>query len=325
MKRISVILSVFLFVTVILLNCTAACAASAAAETPERTTALSAHCATVGEGQELMRNRKLFHEQINEKEMAFLLQKKGGTLEEYIVFSAEQVLAFTPEEEQQINETMIWLQNQLEKHGLKLPDPGPITFVKTTGQEASGAAGYTSGGSVFLADAAFSRESFRDIIVHEISHCLSRLFPEYRQALYSLIHFTVLDHEIDIPQDIRDQIIANPDVEHHNSTATFTINGEKTECYLLFLSDSVFEKPGDDFFDGMYTGIVPTDGSKIYRTDEVEDFWDIVGRNTEYAEDPEEIMASNFALAMLHLDDGYDSYPNPEILEGIVSYLKAAD
>ena len=68
------------------------------------------------------------------------------------------------------------------------------------------------------------------------------------------------------------QVIANPDVEHHNSCAAFTIDGEKKDCYLLFLTDAVFENPGDHFFTGMYTGIVPLDGSRIYRAEEVPDF-----------------------------------------------------
>ena len=132
----------------------------------------------------------------------------------------------------------------------------------------------------------------------------------------------MLDQDIELPEEIRKQIIANPDVEHHNSYATFTIGGEKKDCYLLFLTDSVFEKEGDTFFSGMYSGVVPLDGSKVYRTDEVDDFWDIVGRNTDYAEDPEEVMATNFSYAICNLDKGYGDFKSPEILEGIVNYLK---
>ena len=55
--------------------------------------------------------------------------------------------------------------------------------------------------------------------------------------------------------------------------------------------------------------------------DDVPDFWDVVGRNTEYTEDPEEIMADNFACAILYLDEGYDSFDNPEILQGVIDYL----
>ena len=145
---------------------------------------------------------------------------------------------------------------------------------------------------------------------------------ETRKVLYSLIHFRVLDENIDIPREIMDVIIASPDVEHHNSTVVFTIGGKKAECYLVFLTDTVFEKPGDMFFTGMYTGIVPLGETRIYRAEEVEDFWDVAGRNTNYAEDPEKIMAENFAFAVEKLDNPEAAYKNPEILEGVLDYLK---
>lgn len=322
MKRILTVLTVF----VLLLGLSAAYAESAPLETPW-TTKITARFATVEEGKRLMRERTLFHNQISEQMLPFFLQKKGGTLEEYIEYSEAQVMEFTPEEMQRVNDTMDWLTAQLEKHGLMLPDPGEIMFVKSTCQETLGAAGYTSEGNIFLAwfvytPQYYTDEMFRELVVHELSHCLSRQYPEYQEALYSLIHFTLLDQDIEVPEEIRNQIIANPDVEHHNSCATFTINGEKKDCYLVFLTDSVFEKPGDTFFSGMYSGIVPLDGSRIYRVEEVEDFWDVVGRNTDYVEDPEEAMATNFAYAITNLDHGYEGYANPEILEGIIDYLK---
>jgi len=102
-----------------------------------------------------MRERSLFHEQITENTMGFFLQRKGGTIEDYIEYSAEQVLAFTPEEEQRITDVFAWLQDLLERNGLQLPDPGPVTFVKSTCEETLGAAAYTSEGAVFLASLAF--------------------------------------------------------------------------------------------------------------------------------------------------------------------------
>ena len=33
-------------------------------------------------------------------------------------------------------------------------------------------------------------------------------------------------------------------------------------------------------------------------------------------------MATNFALALTRLDEGYDGIKNPEILEGIIDFLK---
>ena len=322
-KRIACFLAVVMLGTMLF----AGCSAETAVEETAWTTKLTARFATVEEGRQLMRDRTLFHGQITDSTLDFFLQRKGGTLEEYIEYSADQVMEFTPEEEKRVNDTLAWLQDVLERNGLQLPDPGEITFVKSTTYEALGSAGYTSAGTVYLGWFVYSPEyypddMFRQVVVHEISHCLSRLFPEYRQALYSLIHFTVLDHDFDIPEEIRSRIIANPDVEHHDSYATFTIGGEKKDCYLVFLTDNVFEKAGDTFFEGMYSGVVPLDGSAVYRVEEVEDFWDLVGRNTDYVEDPEEAMATNFAYAIMNLDTGYAEFASPEILEGIVEYLK---
>ena len=69
------------------------CAAHAetAAEIP-KTTKLTVRFADVEEGKSLMRGRTLFHDQITEGTMAFFLQRKGGTLQEYIEYSDEQVL-----------------------------------------------------------------------------------------------------------------------------------------------------------------------------------------------------------------------------------------
>ena len=312
--------------SVLLLFCAAACAETAPAETVW-TTKLTALCADVPEGQELIRGRNLYHGQINRLTLDFLLQKKGGTLEEYIEYSALQVLPFTPEEEKRVGDTMEWLSAFLESHGLKLPDPGTITFVKTTGKEELGATGYTSEGVIFLNQDAFSPSeppdyNFHLIVLHELSHCLSRLFPEYRQAMYSLIHFTVLDHDIEIPKEIFERIIANPDVERHNSVATFTIGGEKKECYIITLSDGVFEKEGDNFLLGMHPGIVPMGMTAVYTKEEVEDFWTVFGENTTYVIDPEEAAANSFAFALMTLDEGYGRFRNPEILEGVIAYLR---
>ena len=79
------------------------------------------------------------------------------------------------------------------------------------------------------------------------------------------------------------------------------------------------EKIPDD-----YDWFVPLGESAAYRTEDVADFWDVVGNNTNYyAADPEEIIAENFVDAIFFLDDGYDMFGNPEILQGIVDYLKA--
>ena len=169
MKRIiSILISL-----VLLLSMVASYAETIQTEETGWTTTITGHFATVEEARAQMRGRTLYHAQINEGNLAFLLQKKGGTLDEYIDYATEQVLPFTEEDEKAISETLEWLRQQLESHGLKLPDPGAITFIKTTGQEALGSAGYTSGGCVFLTEKAFEyigKPFFHEIVTHEIFH-----------------------------------------------------------------------------------------------------------------------------------------------------------
>jgi hypothetical protein len=87
--------------------------------------------------------------------------------------------------------------------------------------------------------------------------------------------------------------------------------------------DDVFEKEGDSFFGNAYTGVVPLGEDVICRAEDVKDFWEVVGENTDYTDDPEEIMADNFAYAIMDLDIGYEERnKSPEILEGIRKYLK---
>ena len=56
-----------------------------------------------------------------------------------------------------------------------------------------------------------------------------------RQKMYAQIGFTVMDHDITFPEAISKRMIINPDVEHIDNYATFTINGEKRRCELIVL------------------------------------------------------------------------------------------
>lgn len=62
-----------------------------------------------------MHDRTLFHDQITESILPFFLQKKGGTLEDYIAYSEAQVMEFTSEEEKRVLDALDWLRDKLEE------------------------------------------------------------------------------------------------------------------------------------------------------------------------------------------------------------------
>ena len=38
------------------------------------------------------------------------------------------------------------------------------------------------------------------LLCHEMFHCLTRCNPEFREEMYSLINFTVVDHDFELPE-----------------------------------------------------------------------------------------------------------------------------
>lgn len=272
-----------------------------------------------------------YYSEISQKSLDFMTQKKDATVEEYRKYSMDQAQDFTDEEKALLDDVFANINKKMDDAGLEFPESLSITVAKTTMNEALGAAGYTHDTTVFLCGSFIDdfidvedRAKLIAMMTHEIFHCMTRQYPQFRKDMYSIINFTVNDEEFEIPNHVAEILIANPDVRAHDSYATFTINGEKKDCYLVFLSKDVFEKPGDTFFDNMYTGLVNIKDGTLYSYEEAEDFYKVMGENTYYNEDPEECLATNFSYAVTYGMEGLtgEGYPTPEIIENIIEYLK---
>ncbi len=280
-----------------------------------------------------LRGLDTYYDNISMKCLQFFMQEKDADVGRYIEYSAAQARDFTEAERKLLDRTVESIENKLDAAGMHLPENKTLSFAKTTMREASGAGGYTHGTTVFLSESrleawAENEESYKytaeTVVAHELFHCLTRNNPEFRRAMYSFIGFTVTDADFDIPEYVREQMIANPDVGHHDSYAAFTVNGEKKDCYLVFLSENDFEKPGDSFFEGMYTGLVDIEDGTLYSYTDASDFYTVLGENTDYCEDPEECMATNFSYAVTFGMNGPDGqgYKTPEIIRNIIAYMQ---
>ena len=68
--------------------------------------------------------------------------------------------------------------------------------------------------------------------------------------------------------------------------------------------------------------LVPIDAlDTYYLVEEASDFWDVVGRNTDYVTAPEECMADNFGNALVYGLDGKE-YQTPELIANIINALR---
>lgn len=287
------------------------------------------------EGMELMRSNTEYYSQVTQNDIDFRLQKEGGTTDDLIEASTIEVTEFTKFEKRFITSRIRNMEKTLDKCGYVLPQIDEIVFIKTGMSVEGTASGYTHGTQIYLSSAnvAFNSLLFflpecseltDQLLWHELFHCLTRCNPEFREQMYSLIHFTVTDHDFEIPPSVMEYYISNPDVEHHNSYATFIIDGQETDCFAVFITTKHYNEAQSDFFSCGTTALVPIDGSDTYYTPEqASNFDEIFGTNTGYVIDPEECMADNFAYAMTYGIEGRDGngYPNPEIIQGIIDIM----
>ena len=282
--------------------------------------------ADADEAAKLLLGNRDYYESMNQNDLNFRMQKLGATLEELEAFAAGQTLDYTDDEKAAVDDAMALIEAACTERGYHLPATDGIVFCKTTMAEEYDADGYTHGTQVYLGQAVLDRGVsddpedrlfFREFVAHELFHCLTRNHPEFRAAMYAILGFAVEDADYEFAPAIREKIVNNPDVEHHNAHAAFDIGGEMRECAVVFTTDKPFEKPGDSFFDGMVAGLVPVDDlSTMYTADDAANFWDVFGENTNYVIDPEETLADNFSLAIVYGTNSAD-YKTPAIIEAI--------
>lgn len=153
------------------------------------------------------------------------------------------------------------------------------------------------------------REMALRILIHETFHVLTRNNRDFREAMYGCIGFNILDEPIVFPEDFACRLVTNPDVDRHDSYAFFTVDGAKVPCALVFyFTDGDSNDNGS--VHGCDIGLVPLDEgfsplvseegfTVVYPVPAAGDFFDVVGENTYYIVNPEEIMADNFSLTVM--------------------------
>ena len=255
------------------------------------------------------------------------LGRPGGTKQELIDFISQQARNWSENDKQIMQAAADALNRTINEQHLNLPLPKEIKILKTTMAEEGGAGGYTRKDYIVIEEKVekFSPATAQYLLAHELFHILTRNNPDFRQRMYTLIGFSIADREFERPADLRDVLITNPDVNRFDSYATFTIDGEKKPCAMVIYSSKPYE--GGSFFKYLTIGLVPLKDGKpeqkdgktqVYPISRASDFFEQVGRNTNYIINPEEILAENFAAVMLDKQQA----KTPELYEKIRVELK---
>ena len=282
------------------------------------------------EGLRRLFRHESYYKHFSQNDLNFRLQKPDATTEEWMALAAEQVASFSEEEKHLVNWSMGIILRICRICRYRLPRTRPITFIKTTMKEECMAAAYTHRREIYLGQELLHtgltpeddcREHFLWTVAHELFHCFTRQNPGFRRDMYRIVHFSLMDRDLTFSPEVAGRIIRNPDVEHHDSYAEFIIDGKSVACAPVFTTEKPFEKPGDSFITSMKAGLVPIENpSRIYSIEESSNYKEIFGQNTDYYVDPEEVLADNFAFALIMGPEGYE-YETPEMIHAILDYL----
>ena len=289
--------------------------------------------ATAEEGRELLRANTDYYEKLTKNDIEYRVGRSGATVDELLDAQCAEIKDFNLLDKYIMERNVAKLARKLKKNDYELPPLEEIVYIKTDMKyEGIVASGYTHGNEIYLNSlnilSSLIPEAgtiFEQTMWHELFHCLTRNNPDFRAEVYELIGFTIADSDFEIPPSVQEKLYNNPDVDHHNAYATFNIDGEEKDCFLAWIVDKSFsEAQSSEASDSVV--LVPIDGTDTYYTKEQAlNFDEVVGTNTDYLIDPEEILADNFKYAMAYGLKGRDGqgYPNPEIIQGIIDIMSA--
>ena len=291
---------------------------------------ISYRFATRAEAQMLITDIDNFTNRLNSFDINLRLGKENGRKSELLRLAMNETLNWSETEKKKITAAFKSLQAKIDKQKLKIKYPQEVILVKTSMKEEMNVAAYTRRNWIALGEKYINEsttESLEYLLAHEMLHLLTRSSKDFKKSVYSVIGFNVTDRELFFPIDIIEKRISNPDIEMYDSYAEFTINGQKQKCSMMIYSAIPFSA-GKTLSDYLSVGLIPLNDSLIplqengqtviYSIDQAEDFYQKVGKNTEYIINPEDILADNFA----YLITQKKNLPNPEIIQKIAAILK---
>ena len=279
------------------------------------------HFASAKKAKALLAIRDVYIEGLSPFERAAKIKQAGPiSTDEYIKFIQDQTVEWSKEDKIKLSEVIAKAKIKLGHLANHLPKK--ISFIKTTGQDEGGAP-YTRGNSIILPKRQVSQsvKSLERLFYHELFHIISRNNQQLRDELYSIIGFKPCG-VVKLPDNMMPLRISNPDapIIEHCIRISFADKKHWVAPVLFSRIPKYNPETGDTFFRYLEFRLMPIDLKTtkpilnndkpiLLKPDEVEGFFEQIGRNTSYILHPEETLANNFVL----LNTGKTDLKNPEI------------
>lgn len=245
----------------------------------------------------------------------------------FLPFIASETMDFDSTEAVMISSVMdsaILLVNRLNPKLLS----STIQLVKINTNHYGPSVYYTRENGIYIPKDALAKgntDELLAVMLHEISHIISRSDPAMKHQLYDQIGFKPLDTEVVYPKVVKDRILINPDGV--NDDFYIPVKDKKTnEEYrvipIITSDKDSYRLTSPAFFDYLKFDLYAIDdsgkvlatenGSSTLKMNEVEGFFEEIEDNTGYIIHPDEVIADNFMLLILAIEKNeYENF-SPE-------------
>lgn len=238
---------------------------------------------------------------------------------------------YTKAEIKKLNNSFSKIKKGIADYSLTLPE---TIYVFSESTIEAGAA-YTRGNAICIPKTfmnSISPDQLDRLVAHEFFHVLSRYNKDLRPAMYGIIGYREVK-PLEIPSELKDLTIANPDAPDNNYAITCTYEGKPMDFIPITYSETSYDTiKGGTFFDYLMddmlavtlNDLVPVpifrDGKPLIVSKfDLEDFTTQIGTNTDYTYHPEETTADHFVMLLL---DDLTKLPNPELILELEKTLK---
>lgn len=298
----------------------------------QKTAPIPFRFATRAEAQMLITDIDEYTSGWNQFDINVRLNTDQGRKSKLLAFAMNQTLNWSDKDKERISKSIKTLDAEIKKQKIVLDFPKELVFIKTTMKEEGNASAYTRNNWIAIGEKPLNElddANLTYLIAHEIFHILTRSSLDFKKAAYETIGFSVMNREILFPTDIIEKRISNPDVNRYDSYIKLTVNGKQQNCTMMLYANSPYQaNAGKTLSDYMEVGLIPLnehftpiqqDGKTVvYSIGQASDFYDQVGKNTNYILNPEEILAEHFACILTERKD----IPSPEVVGKLKEVLQ---
>lgn len=242
------------------------------------------------------------------------------------------IILYSEENKEKLEKTYNLIVEKMKDYKLNLPKN--IWLANSKGLIESGAA-YTRGNMIVMPEQMVENiddKTLEEILTHEIFHVYSRYNKDKREELYNIIHYQKCE-SLDIPEILKGFTISNPDAPDLNYYINSLYEGKAMSWIpITYSNDSYDVKANKPFFaylkddmlavkiiDNKPVPILVKDKLVIVSKNQLSDYYDLIGRNTNYTYHPEETLADNFVLMIQNKDEQVDS---PWVIEELRAAIK---